>query len=84
MAGEASHALHNACLEVMSHASAQQRLAALQPADISSVSEAAFEEHMAGCVVLLLLLLLWLMLSHCHHLPILLIPQPSHNLTLHL
>ena len=81
MAGEASHALHNACLEVMSHASAQQRLAALQPADISSVSEAAFEEHMAGCVVLLLLLLLWLMLSH---LPILLIPQPSHNLTLHL
>ena len=81
MAGEASHALHNACLEVMSHASAQQRLAALQPADISSVSEAAFEEHMAGCVVLLLLLLLWLMLSH---LPILLIPQPSHYVTLHL
>jgi hypothetical protein len=83
VAGEASHALHNACIEVMSHASAQQRLAALQPADISSVSEAAFEEHMAGCVVLLLLLLLllWLMLSHLH---ILLIPQLSHNPTLHL
>ncbi len=46
--GEASHPLHHACLEVMSHASAQQRLAALQPADISSVSQAAFEEHMAS------------------------------------
>ena len=49
-AGEPSHALPDACLQCMSHASAHQRLADLQLAAVDAAAAAAFEEHMMGCV----------------------------------
>ncbi len=61
-AGEPSHALPHACLECMSHASSQHRLAALQPAAVDAATVAAFEQHMEGYWLLLLLLLLLLMI----------------------